>query len=108
MATRTRERAHRGDDPVETDRRDREDDRPEREGDVLGISDSSPGATIPQHRKPGGGRPRGLEVRDHATGIGDLERTPGATGIDMGAGGEGTHISEESKRPRTADVDDTD
>lgn len=113
MATRTRERARRAGDPVETARRDREDDRPdreqpEREGDVLGISDTSPGATIPQHKKPGGGRPRGLDVRDHATGIGDLERTPGATGIDMGAGGEGTHISEESKRPKSADIDETD
>ena len=103
MASRIRERRDR--ENRENQPRERDADRPVREGDVLGISDASPRAPIPQHKKPGGGQPQGIDVRDHATGLGDIERTPGATGIDMGAGGEGTHISEESKRPKSADLD---
>jgi hypothetical protein len=107
MATRTRARERDAGQPSR-DRRDREPDRPEREGDILGISDANPRASIPQHKKPGGGPVEGIDVRDHATGFGDLEQTPGATGIDMGAGGEGTHIDEKSTRPKSAETDETD
>jgi hypothetical protein len=86
--------------------RDRDEDVPEREGDVLGISDADPSAPIPQHVKPGGKHPEGIDVRDHATGIGDLSQNPGATGIDMGGGGEGTGIAPRSSRPKSADVED--
>jgi hypothetical protein len=102
MATKTRGREHR----EARAQQDRERDQPARQGDVLGISDTEPGAPIPQHKKPGGGTPEGIDVRDHATGIGDVSQTPGAVGIDMGGGGEGTGISPESKRPRSADPDE--
>ncbi len=82
-----------------------EDYEPEHEGDVLGLGDAVPDVDIPQHVKPGGGPPRGLDVRDHATGIGDISQTPGAVGIDMGGGGEGTDVSPRSRRPRAARPD---
>jgi hypothetical protein len=86
--------------------RDRDEERPTREGDVLGISDADRNARIPQHVKPGGTHPEGIEVRRHATGIGDLSQNPGATGIDMGGGGEGTGIASRSSRPKSAEPDD--
>jgi hypothetical protein len=101
MATKARDREHQ-------ERRDRTPDKPAREGDILGISDARPDVSIPTHIKPGGGHPEGIEVRDHATGIGDISQTPGATGIDMGGGGEGTDISPTSKRPKSAEPDETD
>ena len=84
----------------------RDKDAPAHEGDVLGISDADPGVPIPQHIKPGGGSPEGIDVRDPATGIGDLSQNPGATGIDMGGGGEGTGIASRSTRPKSAKPDD--
>jgi len=87
--------------------RESEDDyTPAREGDVLGISDADPNAPIPQHKKPGGGHPEGIDVRERATGIGDLSQNPGATGIDMGAGGEGTGIASRSSRPKSTEPDE--
>ena len=84
------------------DRRDadrvRKDDEPEREGDVLGISDANPHVGEPRPAPSGGRSPAGIEVRDRATGIGDVPRRDGASGTDMGAGGEGTDIREESPR----------
>lgn len=101
MATKVRDREHQ-------ERRDRAPEKPAHEGDILGISDADPDVSIPTpHLKPGGGHPEGIEVRDHATGIGDLSQTPGATGIDMGGGGEGTDISPVSKRPKSAEIDET-
>jgi hypothetical protein len=102
MATKTRDREHRD----IKGQRDHERDEPARQGDVLGISDTEPGVRIPQHKKPGGSTPEGIDVRDRATGIGDVSQTPGAVGIDMGGGGEGTGISPESKRPKSAHLDD--
>jgi hypothetical protein len=68
---------------------------------VLGISDAG-GARIPTSGR-GTGSPQGIEVRDHATGIGDVPQRSGATGIDMGAGGEGTDIDSHPSRPKSAD-----
>ena len=101
MATKTRDRENRDD-------RDRQSDQPTREGDVLGISDANPKAGVPPRVKPGGGPPEGIEVREHATGFGDISQTPGATGIDMGGGGEGTGVSSRSKRPKSAEPGDAD
>lgn len=81
---------------------------PAHEGDVLGLGDANPNVDIPANIKPGGGRPQGIDVRDRATGIGDIEQTSGATGIDMGHAGEGTGVSSEPKRPRAATPDVTD
>lgn len=62
-------------------------DAPKHEGDVLGISDAD-NATIPLKGKRGGSRPRGIDVIDPATGIGDVPQRPGASGADLG-GNEG-------------------
>jgi hypothetical protein len=86
-------------------RKHQSDERKVREGDVLGISDAGPEATIPTH---GGrrGHPAGIEVRNHATGIGDVPRSAGATGVDMGGGGTGTDVEPASTRRRTAQEDE--
>jgi hypothetical protein len=78
-----------------------EKDKPLHEGDVLGISNSDPSVTIPH--PPSDGSPlQGIDVREHATGIGDLKRSKGATGIDMGAAGSGTDVARESSKPKSA------
>ena len=69
-----------------------EDYEPERHGDVLGITDADPNVEIPRATQDRGGNPKGIEVRDHASGIVELKQTKGATGIDMGAGGKGTGV----------------
>jgi len=46
-------------------------------------------------------------VRDRATGIGDLSQNPGAVGIDMGGGGEGTGVPSRSSRPKSAEPNDS-
>jgi hypothetical protein len=85
----------------------RDDDEPEREGDVLGISDAKPNVGEPRRARSGGRRPSGIEVRDRATGIGDVPQRDGASGVDMGAGGEGTDVRPESPRRRVEpDVDE--
>ena len=76
--------------------------RPKREGDILGLSDADPHVDIPQATDDHGGNPRGIEVRDHATGIGDLTRSKGATGMDMGAGGEDTELASDFEGPRSS------
>ena len=78
--------------------------RSKHEGDVLGISDANPDVHIPT--RPGGGPVEGIEVRERATGIDDVPRRSGATGIDMGAAGEGTDIAEHPSHPKSAE--DTD
>jgi hypothetical protein len=82
-----------------------EADKPERLGDVLGVSDTPPDVDIPQATTNHGGHPAGIEVRQHATGTGELRRTAGATGIDMGAGGTGTDIDPASSKPTAARSD---
>ncbi|MDQ3068992.1 MAG: hypothetical protein M3R55_04610 [Acidobacteriota bacterium] len=71
------------------------DGETERKGDVLGLS----GAVIPTEREEGIDRPsngEGVgaagEVERIADPMGGLKRSKGATGIDMGAGGNGTDI----------------
>jgi hypothetical protein len=76
----------------EAQRTRQEGDEPQREGDVLGISDAKPNVGEPRRARSGGRSPSGIEVRDRATGIGDVPRRDGASGTDMGAGGEGTDI----------------
>jgi hypothetical protein len=58
---------------------------------VLGISDAE--GEIPAATTDHSGNPKGIDVRDRATGTGDLQRGKGATGIDMGYGGKGTGIN---------------
>ena len=59
---------------------------------MLGITDADPNVEIPRATQDRGGNPKGIDVRDHASGIGELRQTKGATGIDMGAGGKGTGV----------------
>ncbi len=77
--------------------------RPKRSGDVLGLSDADPGVEIPRATDDRGGHPRGIDVRQPATGFGDVQRSKGATGADMGAAGEDTALSADFKRPRAAE-----
>ena len=86
--------------------RDRSDDRPLREGDVLGVSDAPPDVEIPRATTDRGGHPAGIEVRERTSGNSELRQTPGATGIDMGAGGTGTDIEPPSRRPAARDTID--
>lgn len=73
---------------------------PEREGDVLGISNANPDVKFPT-RKGSGGGVRGIDVRTPTSGLGDVPQRAGATGIDMGRGGEGTDV--EPRPTRTAE-----
>lgn len=73
--------------------------QPVREGDVLGISDVSRDDRIPV-RGRGTGHPAGVDVRQPATGIGDVPQRSGATGADMGEGGEGTDVSDDTTPER--------
>ena len=68
------------------------DDEPARHGDILGITDADPDVEIPRATEDRSGNPKGIEVRGHATGIGHLKQTSGATAIDMGAGGKGSGV----------------
>lgn len=100
---------------IEEDRRRAADEReaaddnasePERHGDVLGLSDASPAVEIPRATDDRGGNPAGIEVREHATGTGDLTRGKGATGIQMGGSGSGTGLEPDSKRPSQRESSD--
>jgi hypothetical protein len=77
----------------------KQDTEPERQGDVLGLSDASPAVEIPRATDDRSGNPAGIEVRSPATGTGDLKQTKGATGIQMGAAGSGTDIQPEDLAP---------
>jgi len=79
-------------------------DKPTREGDVLGISDSPLEPGIPGVINRGTGHPQGIDVRRPASGIGDVSQHPGATGIDMGGAGDGeviedSRIAERRQKP---------
>jgi hypothetical protein len=78
----------------------RKTDKPAREGDVLGISDVVADGTIERPEDQGDRHVRGIEVRSHSTGIGDVPHRAGASSIDMGASGEGTGIDARPSRPR--------
>jgi hypothetical protein len=79
---------------------------PERLGDVLGLSDASPAVEIPRATEDRGGNPAGIEVREHATGTGDLARTAGATGALLGGSGSGTTRVPDEKRPAQRETND--
>ena len=85
------------DDMKESKRIRSEEDEPVRQGDVLGLG----GSAVP--KEPGDPSAEfddesRARRRDRAAGDDDLvreserTRTPGATGIDMGAGGTGTDV----------------
>jgi hypothetical protein len=64
-------------------------------GDILGLTDDRTGVKLP-HPPSDGSTPQGIEARDEYKrhwGTEDLENGKGATGIDMGGGGEGTDIA---------------
>jgi hypothetical protein len=73
-----------------------EDHEPARHGDILGVTDADPNVEIPRATDDRSGNPKGIEVRGHASGIGHLKQSKGATGIDMGAGGKGTGVKPDS------------
>jgi hypothetical protein len=87
-------------DEAKRDRIDADDTTPAREGDVLGLG----GAAVP--KTPGDptteydaesvaqrrARARAGEEEETTSASEDPDQHAGATGIDMGSGGEGTHI----------------
>ena len=89
--------------------RDRDDDREDRMelDDPLGIARtpvthdeciraSSDEESVRRRRKRAG---IGPEFEERSTGLGDLDLDPhGATGIDMGYGGEGTNVSDKGTK----------
>jgi|SRR5688572_1285012 hypothetical protein len=77
----------------------KQDSEPERQGDVLGLSDASPAVEIPRATDDRSGNPAGIEVRSPATGTGDRKQTKGATGIQMGAAGSGTDVDPDDLKP---------
>jgi len=79
------------------------DQKPHHTGDVIGISDADPNVDIAKPMRHGSGHPKGIDVREPASGMGDVHRGSGATGIDMGGGGEGTDIDPDSSRPHSAE-----
>jgi hypothetical protein len=73
-------------------------------GDVLGISNLG-GPKLP-HPPSDGSTARGIDVRDERKrhwGNEDVPQSDGATGIDMGGGGEGTQMAAESLERTNAD-----
>lgn len=91
------DRADQADQPDKAEQPDRNE--PVRKGDILGLSDVTPDVEIPQASRDHGGSPQGIDVRERATGIDELTHGTGATGIDMGAAGEGTDLEAEPTRP---------
>jgi hypothetical protein len=73
--------------------------RKKQQGDILGISNTPAGTGLPGVTNRGS-HPQGIEVGTRATGIGDVPQRSGATGIDMGGGGEGTDVELENTPPR--------
>ena len=73
-------------------------------GDILGISNAG-GPALP-HPPSDGSTPKGIEVRGERGrhwGNEDVPQSDGATGIDMGGGGEGPQIASGHSRPRTSE-----
>lgn len=74
------------------------------QGDILGISDADPNVKIPKPVRKGSGHATGLDTHQPTAGLDDVKPGHfGATGIDMGSGGEGTGIAEHSSRPEAAE-----
>jgi len=77
----------------------------EQPGDVLGVSNTGPGPQLP-HPPSDGTTPRGIDVRGERKrhwGNEDIPQSDGASGIDMGGGGEGTQVKAEHPRPKVED-----
>ena len=83
--------------PTDRDRADEE--APKRAGDILGLSDADPSVSIPQATTDRS--PANLSDEPATASVTQLRPTRGATGIDMGAGGNGTDI--EPARIRRSD-----
>jgi hypothetical protein len=79
-------------------RRDRDEDEPRREGDILGLGGATPPrsstdpATSFEHDVTRNSESIRDEDEDMREGDTAFKRSPGATGIDMGAGGSGTDV----------------
>ncbi len=76
----------------------------EHPGDVLGIS--NPGGPKLPHPPSDGSTPRGIDVRSERKrhwGNEDIPQSDGATGIDMGGGGDGPQVAAEHPRPKVED-----
>lgn len=74
-------------------------------GDVLGISNLG-GPKLP-HPPSDGSTPRGIDVRPERGrhwGNEDIPQSDGATGVDMGGGGEGPQIAEPSPPKRSEEI----
>ena len=76
---------------------DRNDGQPVRQGDILGLGDVVPGTSTDIDSSFDRDVTRNSEsIRDEDEDMRDgdtaYERKPGATGIDMGAGGTGTDV----------------
>jgi hypothetical protein len=63
-------------------------------GDVLGLTDDKSGVKLP-HPPSDGSTPSGIEFEKNTRhwGADELNRSKGATGIDMGGGGQGTDVA---------------
>lgn len=81
---------------------------PERQGDVLGLSDASPDVEIPRATDDRGGHPEGIEVRIPTTGTSELGHTKGATGVQMGSAGSAADLDPDDLKPTSTrhDVND--
>jgi hypothetical protein len=76
----------------------------EQPGEVLGIS--NPGGPKLPHPPSDGSTPRGIDVRSERKrhyGTEDIPQSDGATGIDMGGGGDGPQVAAEHPRPKVED-----
>jgi hypothetical protein len=72
---------------------------PDRQGDVLGLSDASPAVEIPRATDDRSGNPAGIEVRAPTSGTSELRQTSGATGVQLGSAGSGTAPDLDEDRP---------
>jgi hypothetical protein len=75
--------------------------RKQQPGEVLGIGNLE-GPKLP-HPPSDGSTARGIDVRGDRPrhfGTEDIPQSDGASGIDMGGAGEGTHIEPEHPRPK--------
>jgi hypothetical protein len=89
---------------AEKEKNVKNDNQKEQPGDVLGIS--NPGGPKLPHPPSDGSTPRGIDVRSERKrhwGNEDIPQSDGASGIDMGAGGDGPQIAPEHPRPKVED-----
>lgn len=74
-------------------------------GDILGLTDDRSGVKLP-HPPSDGSTAQGIDVRDENRrhwGTEELQPSKGATGIDMGGGGEGTDVAPVQSRSSSND-----